>query len=385
MARSRFPFGWATPTLWLIWVTGCVPAAVLDAVQNAVPDPAPFVIVGMEDTGLMYAKRQTLQEGEDFRSPTAPFLPTAVYLLDLTTLDAELVAPNIPGYAWEVVGNRRWVAWEDRAQRAIIVRNIGTGVETAAVQPTEDQLAIQPLALLSDDRLLVLRVRGESWALGDREYEYVVRDMQSSAEQVITDVAEYGSFAVAGDFIAFMNDSSTAVEPIGLEWTHNIDLVDLRTSERRTIAPDIRSSSDAGLSMVDGRVIWQEYKRGGFESRIVGYDIAAGQGTVLADNLGSIDDDPALGLLESGADSMLFASTTGSAWLGETVTLELRVPGNGTTPVAQFASSLGQPFRFEWSAHLAHGFVVWTDPFTGVFLVYDLDDGRTQRFDPTLR
>ena len=366
----------------LTLVPGC--PELLPFNENIIPSPSPFAIVGSEGNKLFYAERQAWSEGDDFRLDAPPSVPSDIYVLNLQTLETELFAEDIEAYAWEVVANVRWIAWLDRASGAITVRDLENASEATYFGQDTDQATFYPLEIVDGDRLVVSRTAGTAPAPALGEHEYVILDLESGAAVVVPNAAWNGSYAVEGDYIAFLNDEPTDVAPLSLEWTWNIDVLNLRTRELTSVATDIRSSSTAGLSIVDGQIIWREYKRGGFQAKAMSYDIASGDTSKLADDLGLRSGDVTVNLIAADANGLLLETYAGSLWTGETTTLSLRSYEGETAVLAEFTADISRPQTYEWVARFVGDFIVWTDPSTGVIWIYDIQTGGTQQFDPAV-
>jgi hypothetical protein len=343
-------------------------------------DAPPYRIVGTDGDRLLFVEQagvDELQAMADGEPPEARDLRA----VDVGTLAAETVLPDVVAFGQDIAANGDWLAWIDWAGEVVRVRALGTGAESSYYEGQvafDDEWALYKIA---DDRLIIQRLTGIT--IEDRQYEFIVLDLLTGEDKHVAGCWGYGTFAIDGDYLAFMTNEATDVEVLGLELATNIDLVNLATDERQTVAPDLRVSGDGyaiDLLIDGGRVIWQQFKPGGFQSQINSYDIAAGTTSTLADNINPSNGDR--WLHDVSGERLLLELRTGNALVNEVVSLELRTVGGDTVTIVEFPGSFEQRPSYDPEPRFIGDFVVWTDPYSGEFVVYDPATGTTQRYDP---
>ncbi len=344
--------------------------------------PPPYQIVGVDGNRMLFVEQAGLDELIAFSHGTPPTVRDLL-AVDLETLASEIVLADIPAFANDIVTNGRWVAWVDLVKKAVEVRDLNSDAESSHFEElveSADELTVRQLV---GDRLVIHRSTTTGHPPGGPKYEFIVLDLVTGGETHISDSWRYATFAIDADYFALMTDTSTSVAPLGLELTTNVDLVNLATGDRQTIAPDLRVTGngyDARVFIGNGQVTWQEFKPGGFQSQVNSYDIATETIATLADDL-----DPPGGdrwLLDVTGERMLVELQMGHPLLGETISFELRTFAGDSVTIVEFPNAATQPRSFDPQPRFVGNLVVWTDPYTGEFVIYDLESDTTERFAP---
>ncbi|MCK4341433.1 MAG: hypothetical protein KAY37_06900 [Phycisphaerae bacterium] len=349
------------------------------------PGLPPYKIAGADGNRMLFVEQEGLDEVIAF-SEGAPPAARNLLAVDLETLTSEIILSDIAAPASDIVTNGRWVAWVDHVKKAVEVRDLDSGAESSYFEElvaSGEELTVRQLA---GDRLVIHRCTTGYPHPGGPQYEFIVLDLVTGAETHISDSWRYATFAIDDDYFALMTDTSTNVAPLGLELTTNIDLVNLGTGERQTIAPDLRVTGDgyaSRLFIVNAQVIWQKFKPGGFQSQVNSYDIATGTTTTLADDFNPPGGDRHW-LRDVSGERMLVELQMGHPLLGETISFELRTFAGDTVTIVEFPNTATQPRSFDPQPRFVGNLAVWTDPYTGEFVIYNLESNTTERFAPGL-
>jgi len=193
----------------------------------------------------------------------------------------------------------------------------------------------------------------------------------------IGDSLVYNAYALDGDTFALFNNQPTEVEPISLELTTNLDLVDLMTGERRTAARNLRVSPDSGsLQATNGAIIWQEFKSGGFRTRLMRFDPASNQTSVLVNPLEKEGTEASL--IDGDEKRVLMLVSEEQAVFGP-VRLELRALEGDPTIVSYFGlfQSVGL-----LDIRMIGDSIVWIDHDQPTIVVYDIQTRARREVDP---
>ncbi len=359
----------------VVLLAGCPIAGLL-------PGLPPYRIVGADGNRLLFVEQRGFDELVAFSQGVPPATRDLV-AVNLETLVSEVVSADITALAEDIVANGDWVAWVDRVNQMVAVRDLNSGEESSYFEElvrSGDGLAVWRI---DGDRLIVHHGVANPVPPDGPQYEFIVLDLDTGGETHVSGSWSYATFAIEGDYVALMTDAPTNVAPLGLELTTNIDLVNLATGDRQTIAPDLRVTGDgyaAGLFIVDGQVVWQEFKPGGFQTQVSSYDIATGTSAIRADDLKPSDGER--WLRDVSGDRMLLERRLGHPLVGETVALELRTFDGGAVTIVEFPNTAKKSPSFATQPRLIEGLAVWTDPHSGEFVIYEPATGATRRFAP---
>ena len=360
----------STGLLAVALLTGC---ELLEELAGPSPASSPVRTVGQNGNRMLYIY------GEPYNPYINPDALRDVRVLDLETLETELVLEDIPvGLA--MVANGRWIA--SVADNVVRVLNRDSGAELLYSPGLEGSWDYVGIAGLLDDRLVVAISRCSPFDLPSCDrFEYVLVDLNSGQSTLITDHAYRGALAMTDEYFAFTNSLPTDVEPLSNESKYNLELIDLATGESKVVASDRRVPGPFDLFFHNGQLLWQEYKPGGFESRIRSYDLQTGKTTTLVDNFEFNENDRFL--LDVSDGRMLVETFEYRGFFGAgTTSLELWTFDGNVTQVGRFISTPEQPHKYRITSSFMGDFVVWTDPMTGGLGIYGLESGTTRHFDP---
>jgi hypothetical protein len=237
------------------------------------------------------------------------------------------------------------------------------------------------VVFLAEDTVVFHAVRSLSDSV-DPVFDYVVLNLANGEQIVISDVWDIPSFAMAGDYAIFAHvNEPVDVSLLGLEYRGHIDVVDLRSGQRRAVERNIRTNG-GGFFAIDGVFVWQQFKPGSFESEALSYDpLTARLETLVTALRGDAIDT----LLHDARRDELLIERNFTSRTSETLTvLELRSFSGETTRLAEFEHSPLEPFRFWLEPRFtAGGLVTWNDPHSDDLVFYDPADQSSRRFDPT--
>jgi len=301
-----------------------------------------------------------------------------VELVDLATLGREIVLADVPAQN-SVVANGDWVVQLDEQENLIraLDRNTGTESTYGAIRSGNPRDVY--LRGVFGDWLLVAQWPVHICNL-DCE-EYYLLDVRTGQEVFVTSSADAFAVASDGGHLAFTNCRPSGVEALSLEWTFNLELFDVATGESKVIAPGRRVSGAFNFFFRDGQLLWQEYKAGGFKSRIRAYDLVTGRTSTLFDDLGAGDEDAFLADLDE--EHLLIERTYGSMLTGgKHRVLELWTFDRQVTHVTEFVETFANPDRFWFMTWLLDDYALWTDPVTGLFTIFDINTRAVRQFDP---
>jgi hypothetical protein len=364
----------------LLPAAGCSEAVLGTVLRElGVIEPA-FPIVGTTDREVFFLARGAAQPtDEDTLAAAAHY---DLYALDVTSLIAEPVLRNIATRADDLLAATTKVAWISRDDPAIIVEDRTTGERTRLFEGLEEPEARFELAALTDQTLVIHRGLGLSSSPVNDRYEYIVVDLASGEQARAGNAWYYNTFAFGGGFIAFMNDRDSDADLLGFELRTNLDLVNLATAERTTIAPDIRvSRSSGGIVLFDGgRFHWQEYISGSFQSRVLGYDVETGSVIEVAEPLER--GGTGAQLWDVQGDQLLITVEEPEGFFGQQTSIELRGFDRSRKRIIRFESTTRRPWSFELDPRFVGNNVMWTDPYTGAFTIHDPATRLTRSFDP---
>ncbi|MBU0638169.1 MAG: hypothetical protein KKB50_04830 [Planctomycetes bacterium] len=376
--RSRHATCVGSALLTMALLGGCALESVL---QDILPSAPSFQIVGADNDRMFAVQRIDSGEGLPFVPVTAA-TPRHLRGVDLDTLDSEVLVNNIPAFADDIAASTDWAAWIDRTQVSVIIADMTNERFWTYLPGLDGSASTFTLGGLHGDRLVLHRGYGEGTGPGGQLYEFIVMDLDTEAETRIAGSWLYATYALEGDYLALMTDAPTTATPLGLELTTSIDLVNLASGERETIAPNLRVAGDgSALFMNANRVIWQEFKAGGFQSQVNAYDVATGQTTTLANNFAPADGER--WVRDVGDAGLLVETRRGYALTGEVVSFSLRSYTGETTEIVEFPNTLTYPHTYAPLPRFVGEQAVWTDPYVGEFVLYDPDTASTRRYDPT--
>lgn len=372
-------------TLIAVTIAGVCGCEAVDFLTE-LSDLTPFTIVGEDEERVLFVVSKTAQgiyRGGDGRLPDD--LMSDVYSLDLSTLEAELVITEIAAggiKTVKILANGRWVAWIDREEDVVKVVDRQTGDQRRYFEQPGSAEALPSLVRLQDDRLVAFERLNHSLIPFADTYQFIVLDLETGEEARIGDAWLYATHAMSADYFALMNNQTTEVNAIGLELTTNLDVVDLTTGERRTIAPNIRVSGGGGALFISGNeLIWQQFKDGKFRTKLESYNLESGERRTIANPFEA--DGLDAWVRDVAGDRMLVKVTSDDSFLIGEAAYEIRTLDGETTPIVTFPVGLLNRQSYWPQPRLVGEFVVWSDTQTADLMIWNPQTKSVRRFDPT--
>jgi len=353
----------------------------------------PFVtktVIGGDETRLMFL-RTPPPEGYNpllalFGAPAAlavaetwPLPKNDFVTVDLRTLALEPILTDFEASMYWPVSDGRWLAWADHLEEALRVREFESGNESRFLEGQAEAGAVQPLAL-DAGRLVVSAPGPESSA-----EQLVVIELPTGEQNTVASLEGGallpGDVVLEGNLLAF--PVHTASEPEGqdsLSVDTRIDLIDLDTGERRTIATD---TVGGPLGIVGGRVFWVVESTGTGLAEVRGYDPQTGETETILTFDTETDGGQAYAV-DIGEPGVLLSSVRydASSLGGQTESYVLqRLDGTSTT-LHEYTYSLADvPFYAEPPGFVG-SFVVFRDAYNGDYYVFDSVTGTKRQLEP---
>jgi hypothetical protein len=353
----------------------------------------PFVtktVIGGDEARLMFL-RTPPPEGYNpllplFGAPVAlgvaetwPLPKNDLVAVDLRTLALEPILTDFEASMYWPVSDRRWLAWADHLEKTLRVRELESGSESRFLEGQAEAGAVQPLAL--DAGRLVVSASGS----GSSAEQLVVIELPTGEQNTVATFESYallpGDIVLEGDLLAF--PVHAASEPEGqdsLSVETHIDLIDLDTGERRTIATD---TVGGPLGIVGGRVFWVVESTGTGLAEVRGYDPQTGEtATILT--FDTETDGRQTYAVDIGEPGLLLSSVgnDASSLGGQTEAYVLqRLDGTSTTFYEYTYSLAGLPFYAE-PPEFVGSFVVFRDAYNGDYWVFDAVTGTQRQLEP---
>ena len=361
--RLHRPLVVALTALASLLVAGC-PGLVSLTVFNA--GLLDCTIVGTDGNELLYVAPA------DNSEPVQ-----CLYSLNVATLQQERIADGLPSSLFaDVAANANWFAWVDRDALQVIVQNRATGQQHAyfpGLEQADGRYSFFMLRELRGDALLVqfmYPVGSGSPALD--ESEYVLLDLLTDSQTIVDHAWGYDYYALGNGYLAIFNDLPNDASPLSLELTANLDLVNLTTGDRQTIAPDIRVAGDGGRVFTAGTAfIWPEFKPGGFNERLMIHDPATGQTSVL---LSDTSRDGERRYLRDVSDNALLLQPDEIDFRYLLTGLPTELESFDGQTLASFSAYSARPV-------FVGDFVAWLDPRARQIAVFDPSSNTTHRLD----
>ncbi len=246
---------------------------------------------------------------------------------------------------------------------------------------TETRVDGSLIMTLDGDRLAVSRtVEPPDGGLA-RDYQLVIVDLPSRSEQVFDDFPSHGRAALRADHVALMNDSIRDVEALAFEAGARVEVINLTTGERDTVAPGIRVVWGRPEIFTNSNgFLWQEYKSGDFYSKVRSYDPERDHMATIIEGL---DRGASEAWLEDvDEDRMLITRTYRESLLAVT-SLDLLTADGETTTVLQYVNPpIASPY-FLPQYTISGDYVVWSDPRNGDLVIHDIDSETKRRVAPS--
>lgn len=342
---------------------------------------SPFTIVGDNGNELLYVGSTTGEEVFSGAQVLPADLVSNVYSLDLVTLETELALRGLEAEGIDlvhIIANDRWIAWIDRHEAVLMAHNRLTGMEIRVMEELSSE-AWFTLEALDGDWLAIHR---RSLAVADSDtvhLELIVLDLESGDELHMDDV-NVSPLALRGDRIAFTVGHSIPMSLFTEGWVTDVEVADLMTGERQTIAANLTDYVDE-LYLVEDSVIWQQSNDDHARIEIHTYDLTTARMERIADSLGSSEKQA--WLLDVEGDVGLVSGTYRTGVLAGTTVYELRTSAGAARRIVEFPhDSLDNPWAYWPQGRFVGDFVVWSDPRTAQFVVFDPASSGSRSFDP---
>lgn len=374
-SRSALLFSLAT--IGIAFATGCTGETFL----RIFPKPGPVRVTGTGDGAATVVPR--LDEELLVPGPFGIAVPNAaarqIVAIDLGNSAVSPIADIEGVSASDVISSPDWVAWLDRSTETLQVLNRVTNARFSFddINSKFDGNGYDTtIKALNGDRVVIHRPVGGPPDSTDWPYELVVLNLRTGERISVADSWYLGTCALDGDWLALINQKNVQVKLLGLEHSGNVDLVNLATNQRTRIASDLRiSGSDPAVFIADGQVIWQEFKPGGFASRIRTYDIATAKLSTLIEDFASRDEDK---MLSDARDGRLLITRIRGNFLtpGAIAILSQPIGGSDLNVLGQYDTVPAGWYMPE--AKLSDGFALWTDPASGRLTAHNFASGKNR-------
>jgi len=298
-----------------------------------------------------------------------------IVAIDLASAAVSQIADIEGASAVDIISSATWVVWLDRAGGSLQVLDRTSNAKSSASDIDATDLGAM-LRALSGDRVVVHRAVAGTADSINPQYELLVLNLRTGERITVADSWAAGTCALDGDWLALVNDKNVQVELLGLEFAANIDLVNLATAQRIRIASDLRiSGSEPSVFIASGQVIWQEFKPGGFASRLRSYDIAAAKLSRLIDDFAAADEEKHLADVRDGR--LLITRVRGNFLTPSAIAVMSQAIGGSDVKVLGQYDSLPAGWYLP-EARLSDGFATWTEPVTGRLTAHEFAAGKTR-------
>ena len=347
-------------------------ASLLRSGENLGEAP-PYSVVGGFDNRLVFVHSKGPQDGSSSSKQ-----PHDVYALDLDTLEVELLLPDVLVDPDSVLAANDRIAWRDSGpEGSIHVYDLETREEAQYFQWADGERGPRLIALTQRE-LVVSNLTGPGF---EGPWEDTLLDLESGERQRVLNVGSPpSSFAMTGRHIAFLNNEDVDVRVLSLENSGSIDVMNLDTGERKTIARNVRVPWGDFIFARDGKIVWEQFKSGGFQAKLRAYDVETGKLSTLYDPLSESKDTDVF-LVGFSGDHLVVVQSVGNFLGGTETGIELRTLDGDTRTIARFPNSNEKPRDFQVWPTPVNDVVVWTDPYSGEFVIFDPTSMTERRMD----
>lgn len=290
------------------------------------------------------------------------------FAVDAETLQSTPLELALPTDA-TIASDGRRVAWRDDDDDTLYVYDVASTSQTAYLDDGAP-ITLGSVDLIAGDDV-VLNVYDD----GDR----YLRVYSISQNRFVAELDYYGNLiAMDGDWLAYPRPSQSEADKIAPDYV-DIVLYNVSTSEARVIATDLDFVSSGPPIWVHGDdVVWTT---GSLYFAAHRYNIQDDSSSTLfeRDNTGYYSLDPTL-VSDVGDAGLLVAQ----AFADDAETVEYQLvswEGDVTTLYEFKAAAEFGPWYRENDATFVGDRVVWTDPYTGEFVVFDPATSSSERFD----
>jgi hypothetical protein len=384
--------GLLTITPLLVWAGGCNQYLSALLLVSQV-EGGPFVtktVIGGDETRLMFL-RTPPPEGYNpllplFGAPVAlgvaetwPLPKNDLVAVDLRTLALDPILTDFEASMYWPVSDGRWLAWADHLEKALRVRELESGNESRFLEGQAEAGAVQPLAL--DAGRLIVSMPGS----GSLAEQLVVIELSSGEQSTIATFEGSAllpeDIVLEGNLLAF--PVHAASEPEGqdsLSVDTRIDLIDLDTGERRTIATDVVGGP---LGIVGGQVFWVVESTGTGLVEVRGYDPQTGETETIL-TFDTETDGGQTHAVDIGGPGLLLSSVRSDASPlgGQTESYALQRRDGTSTTFYEYTYSLAElPFYAEPPGFVG-SFVVFRDAYNGSYWIFDSVTGTQRQLEP---
>ncbi len=276
-----------------------------------------------------------------------------------------------------IMGNTRWIAWMAQGQSGLTVFDRSSNV-------TLDLDELEPVGEFIINGLVENRVVLKEQCYGLGPCTFVVLDLENEILTTIPNSLGYGAFAISSDSFALFNSLPNNAKIIEFEIGTNLDMVDLSTGRRQTVAKDLRVHGNGGdLFPTTKGFVWQQFKNGSFRSTVSEYDIETSSIERLPDPMLSSND--GLSLMDTSDDRLLFATFVDSLRPPVRFTV-LSLDGEESViadvPMMSYSTFSEADVRVV-NPLLIGNYVVWSDWVAQEIVVINLGSKVTTLIDPT--
>lgn len=344
----------------------------------------------------MWEKFEELEAYEDmeFEPPD-----TEVLVVNLHTLESELLVGNVPSDSFWLMSDGRWLAWMEYAwdadeEGSIHVIHLDSGTESTYFRGLAGG-RIQDIVTVSGGYLVL--------EAGSRPYSatsLVVINLDSGEQQAIEQAFLAGGYAgfngqggsvVIRDNTLLMHVWPPYEEGIDIEsetpLTSTIDRVDPTTGERSTLVADAGPESDGGLYLVDDQILllsspWDDST----PTTVRSFSLDGGSGKILLE-LETPGPMTGWSYVEALNERGVVIYTSENEWtslLNFKVHewLEFRAFDGSVVAVAETVTEGFDIAPLELTGWLVENYVIYRDPLEYDYVVFDVETQEERRFDP---
>lgn len=283
-----------------------------------------------------------------------------------------------------IVASSKWIAWNDYENRNVKVLNRETNQTTRYFENSENVFNIW-LRIIDQDRLIIHKLTGAGLTNIDERYEFIILDLNTGEIKRIGDSWFYGTFSIDDDYFALFNHQTNNINTSDWELTTNLDVVNLQTLERITIAPNIRVDGNGGnLFISNHQLYWQQFKVGESRTTLKSYRFNDKKIETIIATFEKENTDA--WLIDMHNDIGLIKVQSGLPLIDSNITFQLQNLNGNITPVFSYQNSILRDPDFlinyyPQPRNVDH-YVVWSDLINADFIIYDVHSRVTRRFDP---
>ena len=380
----------------LLVVSGCQYTAALLLASQVPGDPfSTTTIVGVDGTRVLFL-RTPPPEGY---SPFVPYLgaPMAVGIaerwpppkidlvaVDLETLMAQPLLTAFEAYMYGPASDGRWLAWADHHEKVLRVRDLESGAESRFLEGQVEGGSVELLGLRAG-RLVLSASGSESVAA-----TLVVIDLASGEQSsigMLEGTVSPWDVEVADDWLALPVYPTVQGESDGPSLGVRIDLVDLRSGQRRTLPEDIPGGSSS-RTISNGQVRWPSEGEDAEHGDIRSYDPDTGEVVTVAtyDLPTGTDWTSVVDIGQSGvllAQERYESDSASGSFLGGQTVAYIYVPAEGPAiTLHEFSYAFPNVPYYAEPPQFIDRFVLFRHAYEGDYIVFDPQFETERRLDP---